>query len=90
VEASLEDLENELAASIGAPLDTSLPEGAMTVIRRDLRRQHVEQFRGYKEAMEISVAIGDEETAGRQRAAAERSLKAVAEIDKRLKNGSAA
>lgn len=92
MESTLEDLEKELSEAVGAPIDVSIPDSTEAAIRRDLRSQYVVEFRGLKEQMQVADAIGQEDAAKRAKEGAEIALKAIAEIDKRMKeaaNGSA-
>jgi FKBP-type peptidyl-prolyl cis-trans isomerase (trigger factor) len=82
-DSTLESLERELADSLGKEIDTELPDEVLNQLRANHRRQYVMEFRAFKEAMEISKAIGDDELAAKQKEAATKALKAIAEIDRR-------
>lgn len=75
---------SELRASFDSRVDTTISPDQLFKIRQDLRAQYVAEFHSIKEAMEISVALGEDERANSQRAAAARVLKAIEMLDQKL------
>jgi alanyl-tRNA synthetase len=84
--ATVTDLKRELDVSV----DTKISAEQLRKIREDLRNQYVIEFHGLKEAMEVSVAMGDDDRAKLQREAAERVIKAITVIDQRMQAASEA